>query len=125
MTFIITTEKVRNNAIKHLLSLPLNVWQMDVKKISKSRQQEKYWHKLVGIIANHVGEDKEEFKMQLKYEWLHLHEVKTRNGDTYLYPESTAKLSKDKYAELITKTLALGMDLGLVMPRPEDLGMKF
>lgn len=125
MTYRLINEKVRDNLIKEIMSLPFNKFEVSIKKIGKSRQQEKYWHKLVGIVADFQGETPEEMKMKLKYDWLPLREVKTMSGKTYLYPISTVKLKKEQYTLLIEKTLVLGNILGLKLPRPSDLGCDF
>lgn len=125
MTYRLINEKVRDNLIKEIISLPFNKFEVTIKKIGKTRQQEKYWHKLVGIVADFQGEHPEEMKMKLKYDWLPLREIKTMSGEIYLYPVSTVKLKKEQYTLLIEKTLVLGNILGLKLPRPSDLGYDF
>jgi len=109
--------------LKHvLIGKPLTV---EISRTSKkSRNQERYWHMLIGIVADHTGDDPEILKMQFKYEWLPLRAVKTMSGKEYLIPPSTAGLTKEQYADLITRTLAIGHELNLVMPLASFYGME-
>ena len=124
--FILKDDERRDNCIKYLqsisLSKPLTVTISNNNR--KSRNQESYWHKLIGIIAEHVGENPKSFKMKLKYEWLPLEPIKTMGGKEYLYPVTTRELTKAEYADLIARTLALGHELGLVMPLASFYGME-
>lgn len=124
--FILKDDRRRENCIKYLqsvsLSKPLTVTISN--KEDKTRNQERYWHMLVGIIADHVGEKPKVMKMKLKLEWLPLESVKTLSGKEYLMPPSTRDLTKEEYSDLITRTLALGHELGLVMPPASFFGLE-
>jgi hypothetical protein len=122
-TYYLKSQDVLLNLIAELQSLPLGKYEVCVKETGRTRRQEKYLHKLIGIIASHIGEDPDECKLRLKYEWLPLREISAR-GQVYLYPMSTTEITKDQYGMMITKTLALGANLGLVMPDASHFGLE-
>lgn len=122
-TYYLKSQDVVLNCISEIQTLALGKYEVTIKETGRTRPQEKLFHKLVGIIAKHVGEDAEDFKLRLKYEWLPLQEIVSK-GETYLFPVSTTKITKEQYGQLITKTMALGASLGLVMPAAEHFGLE-
>lgn len=122
-TYYLKSQDVLANLISELQTLPLGKYEVCVKETGRTRRQEKYLHKLIGIVAAHIGEDPDECKLRLKYEWLPLKEINAR-GQQYLYPLSTTEITKEQYGMMITKTLALGANLGLVMPDAGHFGLE-
>ena len=124
--FILKDEARRQNCISYLTEVsifkPLTVTISTGNR--KTRNQEAYWHMLMGFIADHTGDTPEVLKMKLKYEWLPLEPIKTLAGKEYLVPITTRNLTKMEYADLINRTIALGAELGLVMPLASFYGME-
>ena len=124
--FILKDEQRRENCIRYLktvsLTKPLAVSISN--KIHHSDNQRRYWHLLIGIIADFQGIHKDEMKYMLKLEWLPMRVVKSFSGKEYAMPISTKTLDKTQYAELITKTIMLGESLGLIMPSPSFWGLE-
>lgn len=121
--YYLKSQSVLLNLIAELQSLPLGKFEVSIKETGRTRRQEKYLHKLIGIIAAHIGEDPEECKLRLKYEWLPLREI-TAKGETFLYPVSTTDITKEQYGMMITKCLVLGSNLGLTMPDAAFFGLE-
>lgn len=121
--YYLKSQDVLFNLILELQSLPLGKFEVSIKETGRTRRQEKYLHKLIGIIAAHIGEDAEECKLRLKYEWLPLREI-TARGKTFLYPVSTKDITKEQYGMMITKCLVLGANLGLNMPDASFFGLE-
>src|SRR3990167_98574 len=113
--FILKDEERRENCIKYLQSVslgkPLTVEISH--KNRKTRNQESYWHMLLNVVAGHTGDEVDVLKMRLKFEWLPLDRVITMTGKEYMMPPTTRNLTKEQYADLITRTLALGHELAL------------
>lgn len=114
MIFITRTPEIRQRAIDYILSLD-KVQQIDIGDEKKSGNQERFFHSLCGVIAKFTGDDKEEVKLQIKYRVLPLHEIHA-NGNTYLVPKSTTRLTKQEYSQLIDAAMMLGQSLQLQMP---------
>ncbi len=123
MTFILRDEKRLENCINYLRTEGLG-YEVKIGPQRKSRQQESYWHACLKVIADYMGEDLEDLKMKLKFEWLPLKTVKTSKGQDIVFPISTTGLDKKAYSELIDKTLILGQGLHLKMPTAEHFGLE-
>lgn len=121
-TFNLHDERILENCIQLLKREGLGQ-EVKIGPIRKSRQAENYFHACVKIIGDHIGEAPEETKLRIKYSVLPLKEIRTANGTVYLYPTSTADLSKGDYSKLIDATLMLGNELGLIMPTPDYYGL--
>lgn len=120
--FIIRNQQVFDNCLKTIHAIPRDkAFEIRISEPNKSAAQRNYLHKLIDIVAAYIGERPEDLKDRLKLEWLPLHEVKA-NGQTYLMPPSTEKLTKVQYSLLIEKTLLLCSQLGLVVPDPAYYG---
>lgn len=121
MQFIIRNDEILNRLI-NVLKDKLPVYTVTIKDgETKSTAQRNYWHSIVEIIANEIGESKEDLKLRLKYEWLPLIEVKVQ-GRTHLHPIHTEDLTKKDYSLLIEKTKVLGVNLGINLPTKQQLG---
>ncbi len=124
-TFLLSPEnpKVEKNLMAYLANLPMKKWEVIIRVPKKSNAQERYWHMLLKVIADYMGEDLEEFKLKMKFEWLPLRTIKVK-GTEFLYPVSTTTLNKEQYSMLIEKTLTLGVSLGLEMPLASFWGIE-
>ena len=122
----LSSEKAMQTALNTLHSAPINgtiTVEIKPRKKNCSGNQRRYWHELLHIIADHQGKTLDELKLELKYSWLPLKEVKA-NGEVYLYPPSSEDITREQYTELITKSLMLGDFLELKLPLPYNFGYK-
>jgi hypothetical protein len=124
--FVLKDEQRRQNCIKYLQSVSIGkpLFVEISSKNRKTRNQESYWHMLLNVVAEHTGDEIDVLKMRLKFEWLPLERVITMTGKEYMMPPSTRNLTKEQYGDLINRTLALGHELGLVMPLSSFYGME-
>lgn len=115
-------ERILKNCIAYLQTEGLGK-EVKFGPIRKSRNQESYFHACLKIVADHMGEDPEDLKMRIKYSVLPLREIKASNGQTYLYPESTANQPKDMYSKLIDAVLMMAAMLEIQLPTPGYFGL--
>lgn len=92
-------------------------------KKNKTRQQEKYWHSCLQIIANETGEDMEDLKVDIKISCGFKRKKRIDNEMVTIAVSSTT-LKIDEYGILIDATQALAGDLGIVLPQPAFFGME-
>jgi hypothetical protein len=121
----IKTEEVRQNCLSEIKSLPLGAYEVTIKKSVKSKtsSQRRYWHKLMQIIADHIGEDMEQLKRKIKRALGHYQTV-IIDGDIYIELLSSEAYSRDMYSQAIEATLQMGMSLDLIMPNPAFYGLE-
>lgn len=123
--FILKDEQRRSNLVNYVRSVsiikPLLV--TFASKFKRTENQNKYWHTLVGIIAEYRGEHPRETKLLIKYECLELRPIKTLRGEEYLVPVSTTQLDRQQFADLIDKTLAYAVSQGIIVPNEQYLGL--
>lgn len=123
-TYYLKSQDVLFNLILELQSLPLGKFEVSIKETGRTRRQEKYWHKLVNIVADFMGENRKKFREDLKYYFLGLKEVTSFTGEKYNRLVSTTEITKAEYSILIEKTLMLGAELGLTMPDASFFGLE-
>lgn len=126
MNFILRTPEIKQRCLNEVKSLNLNtLWQVEIcpYKKNKTRQQEKYWHKLLQLLADNNGTTKQYEKMLCKYAILPLDEIMIK-GVRHLYPVSSSGITTKQYNELIDKTLIDCAGLGIVTPTPDYYGME-
>lgn len=92
-------------------------------KKNKTRQQEKYWHSCLHIIAREVGEDMESLKVEMKIRCGYK-VIKRINDEMVTIPLSSTKLKIDEYSNLIEASTALAESLGIELPEPSFYGME-
>lgn len=91
------------------------------KKLTRSNQQNRYFHKLVGLVAEHQGEDAEKVKRQIKHS-IGLIEKELINGELITIIKSTADLTVDDFSKLIEETIKICVYLEIDYPVPETYG---
>lgn len=129
--FILRSEQIKQNLIREIKGIPTKgePWiAYEIKPPTKTRQQEKYWHKLMDLLCKHTGEGVEICKIRTKFAVLPLYEVFVEiNGVKQLipYPVSSKGISTKQYGELIDRTLIECMDNGVVVPDPSYYGYDF
>lgn len=123
--YYIIEENHRDNCIKHIRSLPLNQYFVDIKEIGKTNQQRDYWHKIVRILADDAGYPEHVMKHMLKKACGLVETVVDRKGNTHEIAKSSENQSKKKYSELIDKTFEWANMINCRLPLAQELGMNF
>ena len=93
------------------------------KKITRSTQQNRYFHKLVSLIAEQQGSDAEKVKREIKHK-IGLVEKQLINGELITIIKSTADLKVDEFSKLIEATIGVCVFLGISYPTPDYYGFK-
>jgi len=114
-----------NNLMRELNGLNMRkMWVISIRerKKNKSRQQEKYFHKLVDIICKFNGDDKRDMKRQITWSCGLRDEFTTEDGEVIEFPRSTAGLELKDYSKIIDAAKHICMTLGLQYPEPSYYG---
>lgn len=119
-TFNIINEKILDNCRK---AIALG-YVVEIKKKRKTRQQEKYLHAIINIIAKDQGVDPEDLKDDLKIPVLGFTEH-TYAGKTYLRAKSSRGISDEQYGKLIDAALMMANFLNITLPPKQYFGMEF
>ena len=93
------------------------------KKVTRSSQQNRYFHKLVGLIAEQQGNDAERVKREIKHK-IGLIEKQLINGELITIIKSTADLKVDEFSKLIEATIGVCVFLEISYPTPDYYGFK-
>ena len=93
------------------------------KKVTRSGQQNRYFHKLVGLIAEHQGNDPERVKREIKHK-IGLVEKQIINSELITIIKSTADLKVDEFSKLIEATISVCVFLEISYPTPDYYGFK-
>ena len=93
------------------------------KKITRSNQQNRYFHKLVDLIAEQQGNDAERVKREIKHK-IGLIEKQLINGELITIIKSTADLRVDEFSKLIEETISVCVFLEISYPTPDYYGFK-
>lgn len=93
------------------------------KKVTRSNQQNRYFHKLVGLIAEQQGNDAERVKREIKHK-LGLVEKQMINSELITIIKSTADLKVDEFSKLIEATISVCVFLEISYPTPDFYGFE-
>lgn len=94
------------------------------KKQSRSSQQNRYFHQLVGLVAKEQGECPQRLKKQIKHK-LGLIEKDFINGELITQIRSTADLNKEEFSRLIEQVISVCVYLQISYPQPSYFGFDF
>ena len=122
MKFIIFNGEQIKAAITHISQLPLDKrFVVEVRHGKRSLDQNALWHKWIEILGNEFGYSPEDMKITLKRKILGMREfVDPLTGEIKETDYSTTKLNKEQFSRLMTQTLALAGEYGIILPSPED-----
>lgn len=137
--FILRDEKIKQNVIREINTLPIDgqPWTVEIHQPKKTRQQEKYFHKLLSLYCDHTGDSEEDIKRDIKFEHLPLKEMKVKiavfddgilkgHKDVWiLEPISSTKASAKQYNMLIEDITVKCMRVGVVVPDLSFYGYNF
>lgn len=124
-TVIIRDDATRRRVAAIIASLPLNLpwsitWGPHKKRRSLS-QNALYW-KLVGVLASETGHTPDEIHEVIKQRFLTPRVVEV-NGQAFEV-RSTAKLTTSEFSDLTSRVYAMGAEMGIYLPAPEEMGMR-
>jgi len=86
----------------------------------KTRQQEKYFHRLIDIIIEFTGDDKTEMKRQITWSCDITESFQDKDGNNILVPKQTSDMNVEEYNKIIPAAQMICMNLGLEYPDPEQ-----
>lgn len=115
---------VRKNLLQEIAdALEFGVIQITIEDSvkSKTRQQEKYAHKCIGIIADQTGTSLEQLKVSIKAA-LGLIETYWHDGKVITQTRSTADLKRDEYTKFIEAIKQTAQMLEIKLPEPDHYG---
>ena len=88
-------------------------------KTTRTIQQNRYLHLIIGMMAKELGYDAEELKEIIKFKFLKEEVVDENSGEVYPYIKSTAKLTKDEFSDLVDSIKHWSSDeFGIILPDP-------
>lgn len=84
---------------------------------NRSIQQNRLWWAIMSIVGNEIGMSKEELHEVCKYKFLKREMVIPATGEVVEYLESTTKLNKVEFGELIEKLTIWAGEMGITIPQ--------
>jgi hypothetical protein len=86
----------------------------------RSNKQNRYFWLCMGVLSEHTGHTPEEMHTIVKGLYCPKKQIKVGKKE-YSVPKGTSELSKGEFVELMLNIDVLASELGVVLPRPEDL----
>ena len=87
----------------------------------RSLKQNRLFWVYVTIIANELGYEKEQMKEIISYKFLKRERVDERTGEIFEYIESTTKLNKTDFADMVNSLIRWAAEtLHIVLPLPDQ-----
>lgn len=87
-------------------------------KPDKTAEQRNYWHLILGIFADELGEPMGKVKMTIKARVLGAYFAEDLDGRLYLDLPSSESAKRKMYSALIDYTLQWGAECGYYLPPP-------
>lgn len=120
--YIINSTQVRQNAAKAVTAIRGDqklevIIQPHVD--DQTAQQRGYFHMLIKMLADEIGDSPDSVKMDIKRETFGSDVVVSNiTGKEQEIVKSSAKAKRDEYSQLIETTLRIAANLGIVLPAP-------
>lgn len=126
MKFILINEDVKQNCLKHLLSLYTDgkhevVFQEAV--IKRTLNQNALAHKWLGLICDYTGDNIDDLKDSIK-DAMGEYKIIGKNGKDYIKYNSSAKFSVKTMMNFMTAIEIMAAELGVVLPSPAYYGLE-
>lgn len=120
--FIINSKAARKNAADAVMRIKgddnLEVI-IQPHEDDQTAEQRKFWHVLVKIFADEIGDSPESLKMDIKRETFGVDVVVSKvTGRENEIVKSSTKANKNEYSQLIETTYRLAAEFGVVLPNP-------
>ncbi len=93
----------------------------EITKNKRTLSQNRYLHKIIGIMADAIGYSHAEMKQLLKDKFgLYDEAVNKRTGEVFRVYHSTANLSRKDFADFTEKIIILGNSYGINLMTPSE-----
>jgi hypothetical protein len=90
-------------------------------KSIRSHQQNRLWWLYMTILSNDTGYTKDEIHEICKFKFLKRSKVVEKTGEVLEYIESTAKLNKSEFADMVSELIRWSAEsLDIVLPLPNE-----
>lgn len=124
MFYIIDSKERRDACARHIAqvrSTPLMQVEIKPYKRNRSQSQNRLMWMWYHVIAEEIGCEIEDLHEQMKVRALGT-ERKVILGQAIIKPKSTTGLSVEEMTRFLEAIEALALDLGIILPRPDDYG---
>ena len=103
------------------MKLLCEVCRKEITKNKRTLSQNRYLHKIIGIMADEIGYPHSDLKQLLKDKFGIYHEsVNKKTGEVFRVYHSTANLSRKDFADFTEKIIILGNSYGINLMTPEE-----
>jgi len=90
------------------------------KRNVRSLQQNKLWWLYVTILSQELGYEKDEMHMICKFKFLKRERVVESTGEIIPYLESTTRLSRTEFGEVVDAIIRWAAEMNIVLPIPNQ-----
>ena len=90
------------------------------KRMVRSIQQNRLWWLYVTIIAESLGYEKDEMHDVLKFKFLKRERVIEKTGEIIPYLESTTRLSRSEFSEVVESVIRWAAEMNIILPEPNQ-----
>lgn len=90
------------------------------KRMVRSIQQNRLWWLYVTIIAESLGYEKDEMHDILKFKFLKRERLIEKTGEIIPYLESTTRLSRSEFSEVVESVIRWAAEMDIVLPEPNQ-----
>lgn len=108
-----------DNAIKRFDGKDVEII-VQKKRLVRSLQQNKLWWLYVTILSNELGYEKEEMHEICKFKFLKRERVIEKTGEIIEYLESTTRLTRTEFSEVVEALIRWAASMGIVLPEPNQ-----
>lgn len=122
--YVLRTPEIKERCLQEIKSLPLG-YEVDIRehKSTRSTQQNRLYWKIITIIGDHCGLDREDMHRTFAIRLLEP-DLFVVDGKQYVGAKSTTKLSTKEFTEYLDKIYATGAVMGLKLPTPGEMGLE-
>lgn len=90
------------------------------KRNVRSLQQNKLWWLYVTILSDELGYEKDEMHDILKFKFLKRERVVEKTGEIIPYLESTTRLTRTEFADVVDAVIRWAAEMNIVLPSPNE-----
>ena len=122
MIYNLVNEKILNNLIGELKTLPFNTYEVVIRPKKRSLDQNALYWKWLEIISNDTGYTKDELHDSFRQHFLGSEFKQSIFGDVYPELKSTTKLKKKEFTEYLNKVQVYAAQQGITLPTKQHYG---
>lgn len=90
------------------------------KRMVRSVQQNRLWWLYVTILSEDLGYEKSEMHDILKFKFLKRERVIEKTGEIIPYLESTTRLSRSEFSEVVESVIHWAVEMNIILPEPNQ-----